>query len=189
MGALPAVFYILTIVMKDDSKDVLETSTSTTGLRLTPHPGPHPLAHECRTWLRNTKARLGRLLPVAEGQNSPAADLIVDHDLSKVPLFPVGHPYYEKRFELRMKLERENDVMARKRFDLKMSDWTTIYLALSLCCEDTHPALHEEMYEHCRLDARGVPGGYDGPMAWKFVLNSLTVTARSSDTTAYAFLG
>ena len=165
--------------MMNDSKDDSETTISSSSLRLLKHPGPHPMAHESRDWLRSSRARLGRLLPVAERQNSPAAELIVDHDLGMVPAFPIGHPYYDKRMELRMKLQRENAVFALKRFDLLMSDWTKIYLAVMECCEFSHPTLHEEIYEHCRLDARGVPGGYDGPMAWSFVVLSLTVTVRS----------
>ena len=80
---------------------------------------------------------------------------------------------------------RENEIMMRKRFDIQMTEWTSIYIALAQCTETSHPTLHEEMYECCRLDDRGVPGAYDAPMAWQFVLDSLTVTTRSKEDKKY----
>ena len=94
--------------------------------------------------------------------------MIIDHDLTKVPMHHSGHKNFEKRMETRMKLTRENEIMMRKRFDIQMTEWTTIYIALAQCTETSHPTLHEEMYECCRLDDRGVPGAYDAPMAWQF---------------------
>ena len=107
--------------MKSDATDDQTRPTTTSGLILQDHPGPHPKAHEARVWLRNTKARLGRLLPVAEGKESPTAALIIDHDLTKVPMHHSGHKNYEKRMETRMKLMRENEIMMRKRFDIQMT--------------------------------------------------------------------
>ena len=171
--------------MTSDAKDDQTRISTTSGLILADHPGPHPKAHEARVWLRNTKARLGRLLPVAEGKESPTAALIIDHDLTKVPMHPANHRNHDKRLETRMKLTRENEIMMRKRFDIQMSEWTSIYIALAQCTETSHPTLHEEMYECCRLDDRGVPGAYDAPMAWQFVLDSLTVTTRSKEDKKY----
>ena len=129
--------------MKSDATDDQTRFSTTSGLTLADHPGPHPKAHEARVWLRNTKARLGRLLPVAEGKESPTAALYIDHDLTKVPLYPPGHPHYEKRLETRMRWTRENEIMMRKRFDIQMSEWTSIYIALALSTETSHPTLHE----------------------------------------------
>ena len=151
------------------------TSTSTTSLIL--HPGPRPKAHKAAAHLKSTKARLGSqgLLVPAEGGVPPEVDLIVDVDLSGLPVHPVGHPQYERALEFRMKVEVTNTVNARKREQLTLKAWTRVYGLLSASCETTHPVLHEEMYELCRLDKRGVSGGYfDGPRCYKLYLASLT---------------
>ena len=88
------------------------TSTSTTSLIL--HPGPRPKAHKAAAHLKSTKARLGSqgLLVPAEGGVPPEVDLIVDVDLSGLPVHPVGHPQYERALEFRMKVEVTYDSLA-----------------------------------------------------------------------------
>ena len=168
--------------------DPVSESTSTSTTSLIPHPGPRPKAHKAAAHLKSTKARLGSqgLLVPAEGGVPPEVDLIVDVDLSGLPVHPVGHPQYERALEFRMKVEVTNTVNARKREQLTLKAWTKVYGLLSACCETTHPVLHEEMYELCRLDKRGVPGGYfDGPRSYKLYLASLTGPRTKEDREVY----
>ena len=166
-----------------------ELKTSTTSAKdLLPHPGPRPSSHEAAAHLKSTKARLGAqgLLIVAEGGIPPEVDLIIDVDLTCLPVPPVGHPQYERILESRMKLDIVNTRNARQREQLTYKAWTSLYGLISNCCEKTHPTLHEELYELCRLDQRGVQGGYfDGPRAWQIYLQSLTAERTNVDRDSY----
>ena len=98
----------------------------------------------------------------------------------------VGQPQYERALESRIKIEAVNKRNAVLRDQLTYEAWTRLYGLLSDSCETTHPTMHEEMYELCRLDKRGVTGGYfDGPRAWKIYLNSLTEERTKVDRDSY----
>ena len=56
-----------------------------------------------------------------------------------------------------------------------MDDWATIYVGLKVCTETTAPMLSRELKELCDLSVTAsLPGGsYDGPRAWRHVLDKI----------------
>ena len=119
-----------------------ESSSVPTSLLL-PHPGPRPHPHEAAAHLKSTKARLGAqgLLVAAEGGVPPEVELIIDVDLSGLPVHSVGHPQYERSLEFRMKVEVQNTINEKKREQLTYKSWSRVYGTLSACCETKHPCL------------------------------------------------
>ena len=151
-------------------------------LALPAFPGEDLLAHEGTLWIEQAEARLGTLLAVAQGHPPARNARLVDIDLTALPLLPIGDAGYARRLELRIRYQSQNDANVRARFDNTMEDWTTIYTGLKVCTETTAPMLSRELKELCDLSATaGLPGGnYDGPRAWRHVLDKIRGGQRTA---------
>ena len=148
------------------------------------HPGPHPKTHLSSQWLEIATSRLGgeQLLEVADGNPPPKNHTIRDFDLSMLPVLPPSDPHHDKRMEVRMRYQRENEANAAKRKYLWLSELTRLFNSLAACCEKSHPALFRDLQDLCKMEDRMPPihGGYrDGGYAWRLVLASLTPAERS----------
>ena len=161
------------------------SATHNTGLTdklaLPAFPGEDLLAHGGTLWIEQAEARMGTLLAVAQGHSPARNQRIVDFDLTALPMLPIGDAGYQRRLETRIRYQTQNDSNVRSRFDNTMDDWATIYVGLKVCTETTAPMLSRELKELCDLSVTaGLPGGsYDGPRAWRHVLDKIRGGQRS----------
>ena len=141
------------------------------------YPGEDCLAHDAKLYQEQVEARFAArsLLVVAQGGSPPAADAIIDIDLSKLPPLPESHRDFNRREEVRIRIGTQNTANQRRRVQLTMEAWTEIYTLLKTSTETTAPVLSRELKEVCDLAVvRNIPGGYfDGPRAWQIVLDRL----------------
>ena len=125
------------------------------------------------------------LLTVCQGDFHPDVQELKLWDLSKLPVVPPDHSQYLRLLELRMRYERENDKIQTQARNITLRAWTNITNQIMSSCEESHPALFNDIHEECRLDKRTdgtyVPGGYsDGPRAYKMLLKSLLPVGAKS---------
>ena len=166
----------------DPDHTTRDTAYSTSSIPQLPQfPGDEFRAHEAAAWLEQAQPRLGRLLHVAQGHEPPAATAIRDIDLSTLPALPETHRDHNRRLELRIKVQAQNDANATRRFTITMEAWTDLYVALKACTEKSAPLFSRQLKEACDLSVtHGVAGGYqDGPRAWRAVLGKLTGDERT----------
>ena len=123
------------------------------------HPGPHPKTHLSSQWLEIATSRLGgeQLLEVADGNPPPKNHTIRDFDLSMLPVLPPTDPHHDKRMEVRMRYQRENEANAAKRKYLRLSELTRLFNSLAACCEKSHPALFRDLQDLCKMEDRMPP--------------------------------
>ena len=170
----------------DDMKVALAKSRSK--IQLLPHPGCRSHQHKNIAHLRHVNAAFAEhgLLETAQGGQSLRVRMLEIVDLATVPA-PDNTRDPQYRMTL-FKIQKRNERNAMKAIQYEYQDWTLIYVALYECCADTHPALAEEMYETCRLDLRGVSGGYfDGPRCYKMYVRSVQPKERTKEDRATAF--
>ena len=149
---------------------------------LTPHVGLNAKQHEQEAHLRAKRNELAErgYLETAEGGVPTSVQLLQEISLSTVP-GSAGDTLHDK---LVYEVSRKNERNALKRRIAILRTWTKIYTHLSQSCRDTCPALFEELYALCRMDIRGEgfsSGQFDGPLAWRMYVGSLTPAARSKD--------
>ena len=154
--------------MSDHSDDDMHKALtkSRPKIRLLAHPGCRSHQHKNTAHLRHVRAVLAEhgLLEVAEGGQSLRVRTIEIVNLADVP-GDASDPRYQMTL---FKISKRNEINSVKAVQWEYQDWTMIYVALYECCAETHPALAEEMYATCRLDLRGVAGGFfDGPRSYK----------------------
>ena len=141
------------------------------------YPGEDCLQHAATTYREQAEARLAHLhlLVVAQGGVPPSVDCIIDVDLDDIPELPQSHRDYHRRMELRIKVRRDNEQNAAKRYGLIMDAWTEVYTILKTSTEVSAPVLSRELKECCDLSqTRKLAGGYyDGPRAWRLILERL----------------
>ena len=105
-------------------------------------------------------------------------ELIVDVDVRLIPGTPGTSSHDLEVFRQTLKNERNRS--RRKVIFLKA--WTKIYSFLSELCVDACPSLYEELYNMCRMDLRGIPGGvFDGPLAYRMYMASLKPAERTKE--------
>ena len=136
------------------------------------YPGGNFLAHAGSQYKEEADARLSMLglLGVAQGGDSPAVKAIIDTDLSVLPVLPVTHKDYYRNLETRLKIETQNAQNEEKRFQIRMSDWTTVYSLFKTSTEKSAPLLSRDLLELCDMakvtgDAK-YTGCFDGPRAY-----------------------
>ena len=104
------------------------------------------------------------LLIVCQGGYHPDVEELKLWDTSVVPELPQDHPQYFRALETRMKYERDNEKIQTQAKNITLRAWTSIGNQIMVACEETHPALWNDIYEECRLDKRTdhtyMPGGY-----------------------------
>ena len=81
------------------------------------YPGEDCLAHDAQLYQEQVEARFASrsLLVVAQGGSPPAADAIIDVDLAKLPSLPTTHRDFNRREEIRIKVETQNVANQRRR--------------------------------------------------------------------------
>ena len=162
------------------------TKASGKSTELKPHPGTRPQKHLAERHLKSTEAAFAtqHLLIVAMGGLHPTVEALRENPLDMIPLPTPDNPHYLRILMERSKMERENEKIRQSHRTLMLQYWTEIYNHLMSCCEETHPTLHDDMFQLCRLDRRTddtyVAGGYaDGPRAWQLYKKSLFPDERS----------
>ena len=139
-------------------------------------PGEDCLSHTAALYKEQAEARLTTLglLSVANGLDPSSVRSIIDYD--DPGDLPPGHRDFERRKVERMKLLAHNRSNAERRYDLRMTAWTSLYALLKASTEISAPVLSRELKELCDLAiTRGLPGGYfDGPRAWRLILHRLS---------------
>ena len=164
----------------DDPGTRKDKEYASTTHALKPHPGVRAQQHKNKAHERSTRAELAArgLLDVAEGGWPQRVHELQDYDLLSIP-HAVGSVKYEER---RIEYTRYNAKNAMKRQRWFFQDLTALFNLLHQCCEKTNPALFEDMYERCRMDTKGVPGGVmDGKLAWDLYLESIRPPDRTKD--------
>ena len=167
-------------------KDDVQTSGNPKNLPT--HPGARPSKGVAEKFLKTVEMRFADqgLLIVCQGGFHPDVQELKLWDLSTLPTFPPDHPQYLRVWEMRMKYERENERIQAQCKNIMLRAWTSITNQIMTSCEETHPALYNDLFEDCRLDKRAdgtyVPGGYsDGRRAYLMLLQSLSTDERTKD--------
>ena len=86
-----------------------------------------------------------------------------------LPVLPVTHKDYYRNLETRLKIQTQNAQNEEKRFQIRMSDWTTVYSLFKTSTEKSAPLLSRDLLELCDMakvtgDAK-YTGCFDGPRA------------------------
>ena len=116
------------------------------------------------------------VLDTAKGGMPMRVQLLQDTPMSRIP----GRPGEPKHDAMVLKYEERNKQNDLKRRDFLFSAWTQIYAYLAKNCRKSCPSLYEELYEMCRMDTRGYTEGFfDGPLAYRIYIASLTPTERT----------
>ena len=102
-------------------------------------------------------------------------------DLADIPELPDTHRDHNRRQELRIKVKAANKANDISRYQLTMEAWTNLYAFLKKSTETTAPVLSRALVRDCDLSqTAGLAGGYfDGPLAWRMVLNELFPQERT----------
>ena len=155
----------------DDSDEDKGNAKKSVKVVCSRHCGLNAHRHEQVKHAREVEAALAGmgLLLTAQGGMPAKLELIVDVDVRLIPGSP-GTPAYDLEV-FRQTLKNERNRSKRKVIFFK--DWTKIYSFLSELCVEACPSLYEELYDMCRLDIRGIPGGvFDGPLAYRMYMAS-----------------
>ena len=145
-------------------------------------PGENPILHESVQWWESTQIRLAvaGLIKTANGQAPDEALLIIDTDMSELPVLDVNHRDFERRNEVRLMEKKRNAVNRRKRYRIIMGQRTAVFSSLFNACEESAPMFARELREACDYARVGIEGGYfDGALAYRKVYAKLFAAKRS----------
>ena len=92
------------------------------------------------------------LLGVCQGDYHPDVQELKLWDLSKLPTVPPDHPQYLRFLEIRMKYERDNDKIETQAKNITLRAWTNITNQIMSSCEESHPALFNDIWALEKLD-------------------------------------
>ena len=106
-----------------------------------------------------------QLLEVARGGAPPRNAARKDYPVHELgPLATMDPRLRLKRLEW----ERENEILAQKRYTNTMGDRTMVALAIIRACLTNYPEYGNQIRALCDYASMGVPGSYyDGPRAYK----------------------
>ena len=120
------------------------------------HPGPRPLKGVAEKYKEDVDQKLGaqHLLAVAQRELHIDCELYPMWDLAALPLPDTTHRDYNRIFQYHQRCERENAINLHKQKKIMLGAWTSILNQLLEACKVSHPALHRDLIESCRLDKR-----------------------------------
>ena len=128
-------------------KDQIQTASSPK--QLPPHPGARPPRSIAEKFIKAVEMRFAAqgLLTVCQGDFHPDVQELKLWDLSKLPVVPSDHSQYLRLLELRMRYERENDKIQTQARNITLRAWTNITNQIMSSCEESHPALFNDIHE------------------------------------------
>ena len=125
-----------------------------------------PPVHEGQKIMTAVDAALNAatLLEVARGGSPPRNAALKDYPIHE--LGPIASMDPRLRLK-RLEWERENEILAQKRYTNTMSDRTQVALAFIRACFANYPEYGNQIRSLCDYSSLGVPGAYyDGPRAY-----------------------
>ena len=152
------------------------------GLELPEFPGESPRLHEAVQWWEVAQTRIasaGLSLVVTGGLPASAAR-IADTPLDTLPDLPANHPHFERRRELRVRLQIQNAANAKLRDALVLDGRTAVFIAIHKCAETSAPMFARELRERCDYSRYGFDGGhFDGTLAHRMSYAKLFESERT----------
>ena len=132
------------------------------------------------------------LLEVANGQDHPDVQALLDYDLTELPPVPPdpSDSSYVKLLELHAKWKMHNQRNATERFNKQLKYMDSVYDAVATSAEKTAPMFFEELKDACAY-ANTMPGvpqlkdHYDGARAWQMYLAKLNEERTDEDREYY----
>ena len=151
-------------------------------LELPEFPGESPRLHEAVQWWEVAQTRIasaGLSLVVTGGLPASAAR-IVDTPLDTLPDLPAHHPHFERRRELRVKMQIQNAANAKLRDALVLDGRTAVFIAIHHSAEASAPMFARELRERCDYSRHGYDGGhFDGTLAHRMAYSKLFDSERT----------
>ena len=118
------------------------------------------------------------LLEVARGDPPPRNAALKDYPVHELGPIATMDPRLRLK---RLEWERENEILAQKRYTNIMTDRTAVALAVIRACSANYPEYGNQIRALCDYSSMGVPGSYyDGPRAYRLYQHHMhPVKARS----------
>ena len=150
-------------------------------LVLPPFPGEDPHLHEAVEWWQNAETRISaaRLAEIAKGDEPLAARRLPITDLSTLPPLPEDHRDHERRNELRILKDAQNESNRMARYAIVMEGRSALFAAIHSSMERSAPMFAKELRLQCDYARSGHPGYFDGSTAWVMTYDKLFASARS----------